>query len=252
LASDLPPADLSSHRAADVAFAAKAWTLRAEEEYRSAAVFAEIVAGVVDLGAPLDLLASLARIVDDEIAHSALCTDLSAGFGAPPPSVALEPVRARVASLGADRAHRTLGMLVFEGAVGETVSVALFRAGRRGTREPRARSGLSAILRDEARHAEVCWRAAAELLPVCSDALRAELERDVSRALGAFEQSAALPALRRLEAGEPFEPAWAELGVLPPDVRVEAFYGAIEGVALPRLARLGFDAPRAWADRYRV
>jgi hypothetical protein len=81
--------------------------------------------------------------------------------------------------------------------------------------------------------------------------VRERLERDLSRSFGAFEQGAALPALRRLEAGAPFDPVWVELGVIPPEARVEAFYGAIERVALPRLSRMGFDARRAWDERYR-
>ena len=40
--------------------------------------------------------------------------------------------------------------------------------------------------------------------------------------------------------------------MIPPEVRVEAFYGALEQVALPRLGRLGFDARRAWEERYRT
>ena len=43
----------------------------------------------------------------------------------------------------------------------------------------------------------------------------------------------------------------AELVVLSPAVRVEAFYSAIEGHVLPRLARLGVDGDSAWQRRYR-
>lgn len=86
LSSALPPPDVSRYDPAHVAFAARAWTLKAEEEYRSAAVFAEIVAGCLHLGAPLDLTAALERVVRDEIAHATLCLDLSVRFGAPPPA----------------------------------------------------------------------------------------------------------------------------------------------------------------------
>jgi hypothetical protein len=251
LSASLPAPELSRYAPSQVAFAARAWTLKAEEEYRSAAVFSEIVAGCLQIGAPLDLLAALARIVQDEIAHAALCFDLSVRFGAPAPAAALSRVQARLAAHAPDRERQALSLLVFEGAVGETVSAALFRAGRRGAREPCARAALSAILRDEARHGHVCWNAAAELLPGCSAEVRALLERDVSRSFGAFEQGAALPALQRLEAGEEVDPALVELGVIPLEVRVEAFYHAIETIALPRLSRLGFDARRAWEERYR-
>jgi hypothetical protein len=252
LAAALPAPDLARYDASQVAFASRAWTLKAEEEHRSAAVFAEIVAGCLHLCAPLDLVATLARIVRDEIAHAALCLDLSVRFGAPPPTAAPGRVRARLDALGPDRERQALVLLLFEGAVGETVSVGLFRAGRRGAREPCTRAALTAILRDEARHARACWHAAAELVPRCSAALREQLERDLSRSFGAFEQAAALPALRRLEAGQAVDPALVELGVIPPEARVEAFYQAIEALALPQLSLLGFDSRRAWEERYRA
>jgi hypothetical protein len=146
---------------------------------------------------------------------------------------------------------QALALLLFEGAVGESVSVRLFRAGRRAAREPCTRAALGAILRDEARHATICWLASAELLATLPAAARGALEQDLARSLGAFEQGAALPALRSLEAGRSVEPALRELGVLSYEDRVEAFYAGIERVVLPRLARLGFDAPRLWAERYR-
>lgn len=252
IAALLPAPDLGAWPADQVAIAARAWTLRAEEEYRSAAVFAEIVAACLDTGAPVDVVGPIARIVDDEIAHAALCLDLAARFGAPAPVASLERVRARLAVHAGDRALQALSLLLFEGAVGESVSVRLFRAGRRAAREPCTRAALGAILRDEARHATVCWLASAELLAELPAPARGALEEDLARSLGAFERSAALPALQSLEAGRTVDPALRALGVLSHEDRVDAFYAGIERVVLPRLTRLGFDAPRLWAERYRT
>jgi hypothetical protein len=58
------------------------------------------------------------------------------------------------------------------------------------------------------------------------------------------------PALRRLHAGERFDPALGALGVLSPEARVEAFYTAVERLVVPRLTRLGLDGAAAWNDRY--
>jgi hypothetical protein len=41
------------------------------------------------------------------------------------------------------------------------------------------------------------------------------------------EQQIAVPVRRCLEAGTPFDPACAALGVLAPEARVEAFYAPI-------------------------
>jgi hypothetical protein len=60
-----------------------------------------------------------------------------------------------------------------------------------------------------------------------------------------------VPALRWLEEGRPFDPAYAALGVLHPEARVEAFYTAVERLVVPRLTRLGLDGARAWSERYR-
>lgn len=252
IAASLPAPDLDGYGADHVAIAARAWTLRAEEEYRSAAVFAEIVAGCLDTGAPVDVVGAIARIVEDEVAHAALCLDLAARLGAPAPVASLDRVRARLAVHAGDRALQAVSLLLFEGAVGESVSVRLFRAGRRAAREPCTRAALGAILRDEARHATVSWLAAAELLAALPAGARSALEQDLTRSLGAFEQSAALPALQHLEAGRSIDPALRALGVLSYEDRVEAFYAGIERVVLPRLGRLGFDAERLWAERYRA
>lgn len=77
------------------------------------------------------------------------------------------------------------------------------------------------------------------------------MQREAGHALRWSEQQIAVPALRFLEAGKPFDPAWAALGVIPPERRVEAFYAGVEQIVIPRLDRLGLDGARAWADRYR-
>jgi hypothetical protein len=57
--------------------------------------------------------------------------------------------------------------------------------------------------------------------------------------------------MRWLQKRLPFEPAYADLGVLHPEARVEAFYFAIERLVVPRLTRVGLDGSLAWANRYR-
>jgi hypothetical protein len=44
--------------------------------------------------------------------------------------------------------------------------------------------------------------------------------------------------------------AYAALGVLNPEVRVDAFYLAVERLVLPRLTRVGLDGAMAWKTRY--
>jgi hypothetical protein len=42
------------------------------------------------------------------------------------------------------------------------------------------------------------------------------------------------------------------LGVLDPEVRVEAFYAAVERQLLRRRSARGLDGPALWRDRYRA
>jgi hypothetical protein len=127
----------------------------------------------------------------------------------------------------------------------------MFRAGRRAAREPLTRAALERILIDEVRHQRLGWSAIFAWWPTLEAPRREALQEEARHALGAMEQQMAAPALRRLEQGSAFLPAYAELGVLAPEARVDAFYAAVERLVLPRLGRLGLDGARAWRDRYR-
>ena len=242
----LPALQTAGFDADVLAVGARAWTLRAEEEYRSAAIFAELTAALAGTGLPLDLTGAAAATVVDELGHAALCIDLAARLGAPLPTVNAEPVAARVASHPTPR-RRALALALVEGAIGETISSALFNAGRHATQEPCSRAALAHIARDEAHHARRFWELM-RAVPL-DDADRAHLQAEAQHAFGHLERGL-LPALRRLEAGESFNPALGALGVLAPERRVETFYGAVERAVRPRLDALGLDGDGAWARRY--
>jgi hypothetical protein len=191
-----------------------------------------------------------ATIAREEIGHARLCATVGERVGAAGPRYDAAPVRARLAMLK-DPIERTCALVLSEVAIGETISMALFRAGRRTTREPLARAALEMILADEVRHQRAGWDALGELLPMVTPERRDALEQEAAFALAAAETQIAAPVLRRLEAGETFDPAWGELGVLPFETRVEAFYFAVERFVVPRLSRIGIDGARAWSSRYR-
>lgn len=242
--------DLAPYDAAQIAFARAAWPMRAAEELRSALIFRALASAARRIGLPPPWPARLAEATRDEVRHARLCAAVGARLGADPPRWDAGRVRARLLPL--DRPLlRAATLLVTEVAIGETVSLSLFRAGRRAAREPLTRAALTTIAADEARHQRLGWAGAAAVWPLLGDADRAALQDDASAALGAFEQENAAPALRLLAAGAPFDPAYAALGVLAPEARVEAFYAAIEQRVVPRLDALGLDGKRAWAGRHR-
>ncbi len=96
------------------------------------------------------------------------------------------------------------------------------------------------------------WAGFASLLPMLTGRLRATPPGHAGARTGASSsRSRARPAMRWLEKRRPFDPAYAALGVLNPEARVETFYRAVEGLVLPRLTRLGIDGALAWKNRYR-
>jgi hypothetical protein len=247
----LPEPELAPYSPAQIAFAVAAWPLRAAEELRSALVFRALAAAGRAASLPARWLRRFAAAVHDEVGHARLCATVGASLGADLPRYDATPVHGRLAVLPEPRA-RALALLLVEVAIGETISMSLFRAGRRAAVEPLTRAALETIVRDEARHQRLGWDALRAVWPGLAEQERGRLQTAAREGLGALEQQIALPALRWLEAGRPFDAAHAALGVLPPEARVEAFYRAVEDLVLPRLDALGLDGAAAWSGRYRT
>jgi hypothetical protein len=246
----LPEPDLSGFTAAQIEFAIAAWPMRTAEELRSARVYRALARACRPV-MPEPWPARFDEVVREELAHARLCEAVGRRLGAAPAVHDPSRVQARLADLVDDEA-RTIALLAVEVAMGETVSMTMFRAGRRDATEPLTRYALDAIVRDETRHQQLGWDGLEALLPLLSEPRREALDLELARSLGAFERQIALPVLKRLESGEPFDPAYAALGVIAPESRVEAFYDSIEKLVIPHLARLGLDGQRAWDRRYRA
>lgn len=245
----LPAPEVEHYAAQDVAFAISAWPLRAAEELRSALIFRALAHASTRSTTTEGWAQEFFSAAHDEIAHAQLCASVGARLGADPPRWDARPVHARLKPM-TDPLFRALALALVEVAMGETISMTMFRAGRRAAQEPLTRAALERILTDEVRHQRLGWRALAAWRPSLSEQSLGALQEEARVALGAIEQKIAAPALQRLEANVPFEPAYAALGVLAPESRVEAFYAAVERLVLPRLSQLGLDGERAWRERY--
>jgi hypothetical protein len=244
-----PAPALAGYEPGEVAFARDAWPLRAAEELRSALIFRALARASVRSPLCAGWSAPFLAAARDELFHVKLCAAAGERLGAPPPRYDAGPVRARLAPL-ADPQRRACALALIEVAVGETISLAMFRAGRRAAREPLTRAALERILVDEVRHQRLGWSAISAWWPALDEPDRAALQEEARAGLGAMEQQIAAPALRWLQSRARFNPRYAELGVLAPEARVEAFYAAVERLVVPRLTRLGLDGDRAWRDRY--
>jgi len=247
---DLPPATLGPYTDAQLRFARAAWPLRAAQELRSARIF-RALAKAARAAMPEPWPSHFEEAVRDEIRHARLCVTVGERMGADKPRYDLRPVQARLAALP-DAVSRTASLLLVEVAIGETISTCLFRAGRRAAREHLTRAALGSILGDEARHQRLGWNAFATLWATLEEVGRVRAQKEASRGLAACERQTAQPAMRWLQQRLPFDPAYAALGVLHPEERIEAFYSAVERLVVPRLTRLGLDGDAAWKERYRT
>jgi hypothetical protein len=247
-ATELLEPDLAPYTDEQIRFAASAWPMRAAEELRSGLIFRALTRAAKKVGFAEPAHFSIA--VRDEVRHAHLCAAVGRRLGADAPRYDARPVRARLGALPSPLG-RLAALLLVEIAMGETISMWFFRIGHRAAVEPLTRAALGEIVADEASHQHLGWTSCEELWPNLDDARREALQLEATHALRAFEQQSAAPALRRLENNEPFDPAYAALGVLAPETRVEAFYAAVEEMVVPRLTRLGLDGARAWAERYR-
>jgi len=250
LPTDLPAAVLEPYTEAQIRFAGAAWPMRAAEELRSALIFRALSRAAHLAGMPDPWPTRFDESVRDEVRHARLCLAVGRRLGAPAPAYDARPVQARLADLPGPLL-RAASLLLVEIAMGETISMYLFRAGHRAAVEPLARATLRAILGDEVRHQRLGWTGLTSLWPMLNVPLRAAIQKEAARGLGACERQTARPALRWLETRQAFDPAYAALGVLHPEARVEAFYAAIERLVVPRLTRLGLDGEMAWKNRYR-
>lgn len=245
----LPLPALAGYKEAEVAFARDTWPLKAAEELRSALIFRALAQASARSPICAGWTERFLAAAHDEIFHAKLCVATGARLGAPRPRYDAGPVHARLASL-VDPTRRACALALIEIAVGETISLAMFRAGRRAAREPLTRAALHRILIDEVRHQRLGWSAISAWWPALNGPNRQALQEEARASMGAIEQQIAAPALRRLKAKTDFAPHYAELGVLAPETRIEAFYEAVERFVIPRLTGLGLDGQSAWRDRY--
>jgi hypothetical protein len=168
------------------------WTRSAFSEYASAAAFAEIAAGLLAAGAPIDLIAAASDFVVDEIVHCELAARLAAALGG---AVALDvdlgrlvrPPEARAPLLAvAERIVRTC-------CVGEALTVPMLKAARRAAASPLFEAALGGIVADEAHHAQLGLWFLDWAAPQLGDADRAHLGVAAERALSAFAPLFAAP-----------------------------------------------------------
>jgi hypothetical protein len=137
----------------------EAWLARALGEHASVASFSRFALELMKLGAPARLVRDAHRSALDEVRHAEVCFALASAFDGHP--VGAGPLGLGAAlELAADVegfARRT----AIEGCIEETVGACVLAEQLSRATDPAVRRALVRLSRDEERHAELAWTAAA-------------------------------------------------------------------------------------------
>jgi hypothetical protein len=223
--------DRSRYAAGLLARVASGWRRLADDERRGVVAAARVTAELTAAGAPPALLATAARIVQDEVHHVEVCARILEALkdeGDVPRAIAprVDPTGRAATSLAIDETA-VARMLVTELALGKPVTASSFASARAVVREPLFAWAYTELLRDETRHATFGAKAAAWVIRNWSTRQRQALWTECLT-VGAPVRS---PRLRDAEA--------EALGLLPGEVD-----GALPRWILPHLAPLGIQ-PRS-------
>lgn len=173
-----PPADLDRYDFAEREHARQTWAARIVDEYRSVAIFSELLHLLTDLEAPFAALCAVQHLIGDELRHTGWCADAAGWLGGH------EDFEIDLADIGlpprgdTTKARRALDIVGRELVVGEEESITVLAAYRDAATDPSFRAILAGLLRDEVRHAAT-GRA---LLLLFTDGALAHTVSDLDRA----------------------------------------------------------------------
>ncbi len=147
--------DVTTFSMAEREVARQAWAARIVDEYRSVAVFGELLHLLADLEAPFAALCAVQQLIGDELRHTGWCADVAGWLGGH------DDFEIDLADIGLPergelgKARRALEIVGRELVVGEEESVVVLAAYRDAATEPAFRAVMAGLLRDEVRHAAV-------------------------------------------------------------------------------------------------
>lgn len=143
-----------AYAAEDLEAARMAWAMRIADEYRSVAVFAELLRLFADLEAPFAALCAVHRLTGDELRHTEMTVEVVEWLGgATDLEIDLSNVGLPPRAAGETPAMRALRIVARELVVVEEESIYALAAYRDATTEPAIKNVFEQILADEVRHA---------------------------------------------------------------------------------------------------
>ncbi|HVV86742.1 MAG TPA: ferritin-like domain-containing protein [Kofleriaceae bacterium] len=223
------------------------WRNRIAAEYGSAALTQHFVLWLMQVGASPDLIHDGLRIVEDELAHTSLSTEVyQAAGGDEPPAIdraALALPRRADLPVELDLLRATLQVF----CLNETVAVPLFAHLRASAAVPIARRALDRILKDEVRHRDFGWACLDWFATTpLADALPGLVAGELPAAFGHLEQNyGAADAAPAVELSDD-DRAW---GLAPAADYATILADTFERDYRPRFTARGVDPAPAWAAR---
>ncbi len=146
--------DLTVYRGEEREAARLAWASRIADEYRSVAVFSELLMLLADLEAPYATLCAVQRMIGDELRHTHLMARVVDWLGGRDDlAIDLADVGLPPRDAGESPATRAVRIVGRELVVAEEESIAVLAAYRDATTEPAIRTVFQIVLADEVRHA---------------------------------------------------------------------------------------------------
>ena len=179
------------------ALLAAAWTRDGLFEHASVASFGRFALELLAVGAPADLVARAHQAAQDEVRHAELCFALASNYAGEATAPGPFPFEGRI-EISADLASVAV-RAAREGCIGETIAAAVAAEQLASAADPAVHAVLRLIVEDEARHAELAWRAVAWAVRVGGEAVRAAVV-EVFAALGQGAAGGQTPSDPRLAA----------------------------------------------------
>lgn len=150
----MPRAPSLAHPADEIEAARMAWAMRIADEYRSVAVFAELLRLLSDLEAPFAALCTVHRLIGDELRHTQMTVEVVDWLGGRDDlEIDLRDMGLPPRGATETPAMRALRIVARELVVVEEESIYALAAYRDATTEPAIKNVFEQILTDEVRHA---------------------------------------------------------------------------------------------------
>lgn len=154
--------------------ARREWLRRAQAEYASAALAADLLHRLFLLGASPDVLIEGHKVVGEELDHAVLCHGIAARLGASP--TAIDAAQLRIPRYEGGELEQAIAFAVDFFCCSESVARPIFLEMHRGARDEEIRGVLARIQRDESRHGAFGFFVVDDLLPRVSAAERGRLQ----------------------------------------------------------------------------